>query len=246
MKNPVVMAASILIASLASTFPCAAQESNTMILVGEHFVEQLNPPTQFNRVPVAGLYVHAPQSGALPVLRALLPDEMSQREFCVRAISADGFYEAVNTYQLPEGVTGGIGIFPFGTNHPDKLTSLGARDLGLAVLEGACREGGGASPAIFPAFWNADPDVTDATVSLAVNSMRAERVFLYIGPDNSNVVLCTAIDGPVRHNFDTLCTFGLEKLPVGRTVLRIVAVADQRPRPEEEVVVIRGGGTAGE
>jgi hypothetical protein len=237
------MAVSGLLGTLAFSLPGAAQESNTLILAGEDFDERFAPPTQFNRVPVAGLHVHAAATDGVPVLRILVPETSTGREFCVRAITADGFYEAVNTFLLPEGFTGGVGLIPFGTRQPDKLAGLEPRELGIAVLEGPCRDGGGAQK-IVPAFWNADPGAVDAPASLAVNSMRAERVFLYLG-DTGSVVVCEPIDGPVRHNFDTVCNFDLSDLPAGEdTVLRIVAVADQRPRPEEEVTVHRARSAA--
>jgi len=240
MRLVAVMVVSVLLGLLAFSVPGVAQERNTLILAGEDFDERFAPPTQFNRVPVAGLHIHAATENGTPVLRILVPETSASREFCVRAITADGFYESVNTYLLPDEFAGGVGLIPFGTRQPDKLAALDPRELGIAVLEGPCREGG-RSQKIVPAFWNADPGAVEAPVSLAVNSMRAERVFLYLG-DTGEVIVCEAIDGPVRHNFDTVCNFNLSSLPEGHdTVLRIVSVADQRPRPEEEVVVHRAG-----
>lgn len=232
-----------LLAAACASVPAAAQESNTLILAGDRFDERFAPPTQFNRVPVAGLHVHSAAGAGAPVLRILVPENPASRDFCVRAITADGFYEAVNTFRLPEGFAGGVGVIPFGTRQPETLAGLDPQDLGIAVLEGACREGGTA-PRIVPAFWNADPAGTGARATLAVNSMRAERVFLYLG-DGGEVVVCEPVEGPVRHNFDTVCSFDLALLPAGRdSRLRIVAVADQRPRPEEVVVVHRAASPA--
>lgn len=229
---------SVLTGPLAFSLPGAAQESNTLILADPDFDERLAPPTQFNRVPVAGFHVHAEGAGGQPVLQVLIPVNPDIREVCVRAITADGYYEAVNTYLLPENFAGGVGLIPFATREPEKLAGLDPREFGVAVLQGRCRDAGGFQK-ILPAFWNADPEAGDAPVTLAVNSMRADRVFLYLG-DTGTVVICEQVDGPVRHNFDTICKFDLSSLPEGEdTTLRIIAVADQQPRPEEEVIVHR-------
>jgi hypothetical protein len=225
---------------LCASLPAAAQESNTLELVGAEFNERFEQPTLFNRVPVAGLYVHAETPTDGPVVQIVVDKASDIRTFCVKAITADGFYEAVNTYTLPDSFAGGVGVIRFASQRPGALADLDPGTFGLAVFEGPCGERGAAAGNLVPAYWNADPDNDAAQASVAVNSMRADRVFLYVG---DAPIVCQPIAATVRHNFDTLCTFDLALLPAGKTTaLRIVSVADQRPRPEEVVIVHRQSG----
>jgi hypothetical protein len=231
-----VILISVLIGQMVSTDPAASQEHNALILAGDDFNERFSTSTQFSGVSVAGFYVHAETDQDTPFLRILVSRNPGSRAYCVRVVSANGFYEAANTYFLPENFAGGVGIIPFSTKQPKRLLDVDGRELGVAVFEDQCQGGDGPQKMV-PAFWNADPEAPDASVSLAVNSVGAERVLLYLG-STGTVVVCEPFSRSLRLSFDTLCNFDLSAIPAGEdTVLRIVAVADNRPQAEIEVIV---------
>jgi hypothetical protein len=199
------------------------------------FHERLLEAARISGAVVAGLQVRRPARSVVD-LKVHVPEEWLGKKICARVVSADGLYEAVNTYTIPEGLRGGIAMaslegVPFDTAYGQRLSEAESDGLAIRVTLGDCESGAPRDATV--AYWNAD----DAgQVTLLVNSFRASRVFVYIGDGTASPVACEAVALPARTAYDTKCA--LEALPVGEHVkLTVFRVRDNGSTASDEILL---------
>ena len=231
---------SVMAVLAAVTAPPAMGQDGDILPVDGEWRERLDPPREVSQLPVAGFAVFSPLPATGPELRALLPADWRGGEICVHARSADGGYEAINTHLVPEDFTGPVGRLPFQTGHPDLLAGYGSETLAVLVTAGACARDSREIPDVTLAFWNARPELQGEAV-LLMNSLRAERVFVYVGEGAASPIECTPAEADVRYSFDTRCAIPLDRLPEGRTQLSILAMRNQQFDPPQTFHVVRPG-----
>ena len=163
-----------------------------------------------------------------------VPEDWLGKQMCARVVSADGLYEAVNTYTIPEVLPRGtatvsLAEVPFDTAYGERLSEAESDGLAIRVTLGACESGAPRDATV--AYWNAD----DARrVTLLINSFRASRVFVYVGDGTAPPVACDSIALPARTAYDTTCA--LEALPVGEQVkLSVFRVRDNGSTASDEI-----------
>ncbi|MBE9636312.1 hypothetical protein IQ782_05630 [Salipiger pacificus] len=237
-----------MLAILAS--PVAAQSvdaGNIIVLANEAvngavpFNEELLEAARISGAVFAGAQVHQPDSGLLN-LKAYVPENWRGEEICVRVLSADGLYEAVNTYRIvPADTTSGptIADVPFQTQHPAKLSQVSKDSLAVRISLGACSSG--QTDIITVAFLN---DPAAAGIELLINSFRASRVFVYIGDDAKPPIACTPVDVPARTAYDTLCV--LPDLPAEDLLQLTVFRVRDNGSSSSDVITLASPGERGQ
>lgn len=187
----------------------------------KEFKEMLFDAAEISGAVVAGIQVRAVEPPDI-ALSAFIPQAWAGASVCIRVVSVDGLYEAVNTYRVAEDWGGGVAPITYPTQHGDRLRAAARDGLGIRVSGGACDEK--VSDEATVAFWNVQ-SMEDLT--LLLNSFRSDQVFAYVG-DAAAPVPCQPLDLPGRTAFDTVCQ--LSELPAGgRIKLELYRVKNRIP-----------------
>lgn len=164
---------------------------------------------------VVGLLMSGPKATARPALFARVPAAWRGADMCVRVVSSDGRYEAVQAYAIGAAWRGGVARLPFKSDrHEELLKELESADIAVAVRRGACGED---SAEYAPAGWNEDIPADTDGARLLVNSARADEVYLVVGDAD---ISCVPSQSSNRTAFDFICDlpgailFGGEALSV--------------------------------
>lgn len=184
------------------------------------------------------------QSGAFSdhvVMTAALPKDWGGNEICISMISADGLYEARNTYQVDKNWNGGVVEIPYPTVYAERLLDLKPNELAISTTVGDCDvvEGG----SIMPVAWRSKEAAVSSTVSLYANGFGADEVFVYVGDDpNSDPVDCSIVGNGVRTVFDTICEIDLSGFDPSQAIeIEMVRVSEGRMSPSEFIELELGG-----
>ena len=135
---------------------------------------------------------------------------------CLRVTTANGLYDSLWDYQIPENTT----ILPlkFPTSHGQFLAARPVGGVAALITQGLCSSPPGDNAIV---RWSAD----DSTpVVLFLNAFRADRVFVYIGSDPTPIE-CAPLTTDVRTAYDVQCDLGtlVSKEPV---VLEILSISN--------------------
>ena len=216
-----------------------AQEGNLLPLSGDDAMnEMLNGSPEIRGALVMGLQVHRDLTeGADPDVRIAVPETWDAGEICVRVMSSDGLYEAINAHRVPDSAKGGVGRVEYTTKFQDILAGKRQGDLGIRVTEMACGAEGEDETRLTPAYWNSQAD--EAELSLLLNTMRAQKTYVYVGGTSGRRILCDDTGRPSRFAFDTICLFDPALLGPGETELVILTVVDQQFQEPVSVTVIQ-------
>lgn len=220
----------------------AAQSSNaynTVSLANEPingsipFREELSEAARISGAVFAGFQVERSDTGEID-LRAHIPTDWRGQKICIRVVSADGLYEAVNNYQISDTFNkdredGLPEIIPFDTKYEEFLSKAPSGSLAIKATLGSCEAG--QSPDATVGLWN---EKFSGSVSLLVNSFRASKVFVYIGEASQPPVLCDPIDNQARIAFDTVCNI-TNLTPGDRVKLSVYRVRDNNSFSEDSV-----------
>lgn len=203
------------------------------------FYEELLDAARISGAVVAGVQVMEPAHG-IADLRAHIPTSWIGGEMCVRVVSADGLYEAVNTYEISQSPTGSespppLPEVPFETKYTDVLSEAGANGLAIRITRGRCYEGHSDEATL--AFVNM---VSAPSVKLLVNSFRAARVFAYV--DDGAPTQCEPIQAQTRIAYDVVCV--LEDLPAKDSVEVEIYRVRESGSPDADTVLIQLPGSS--
>lgn len=232
--------------------PVAAQTGNLdniVVLANEPvngtvpFLEQLTEAARISGAVFAGIQVQKSNGSSID-LRAHMPGDWRGREICVRVVSADGLYEAVNTYRVSDdfrGATYGDETveIPFDTQYKDLLSRAPEDSLAIKISLGSCDSGQSTDTTV--AFWN---DRDSRRISLLVNSFRASKVFVYLGDDPQPPTVCQPVKVSARTAYDTICKLN-DLSPGERLKLSVFRVRDNGSTSQDEIylAVPAGPGT---
>jgi hypothetical protein len=135
---------------------------------------------------------------------------------CLRVTTANGLYDSLWDYEIPENAT--ILSLEFPTSHGQFLAERPIGGVAALITQGLCASPPGDNAIV---RWNAD----DSTpVLLFLNAFRADRVFVYIGSDPTPIE-CAPLTTDVRTAYDVQCDLGalVSKEPV---VLEIFSISN--------------------
>ena len=176
----------------------------------EPFNESFRASAQISGVLVTGVIGNGTTFADSLKVGAYVPPEWAGKDFCMRVLSASGFYEAQNAYAVDPSWKGGFAELPFLTAHPEKWLSVPAPEIGVLASPGACSNGAQEATV---AFWNTKPDLTGDAVSLTINSFGADEVIVFVGEDDSaEPVKCDKLSAKNIAAFDLTCRITLPKL----------------------------------
>lgn len=180
-----------------------------------------------------GLVVGVTGSGEpterFPELRAAIPADWDADRVCVSVVSADGRYEARNTYAVPSGSIGQIARIEYGpTEYLEVLREFDPGRMAVLVSRGRCEV---PEDVYTVAFWRAAPAAMPDHIQIMINSFRAEQVLLYPGPEALEPIKCVRLDGPGQTAFDTVCKVPISELGAGETEIEVVAIHNRTPDP---------------
>ena len=231
----------IFAALMIITVNVRAQEGNLLALSStEPMNEMLHESAEIRGALVMGLQVYSdlPDGADLDV-RVKVPETWEAGEICVHVLSSDGLYEAINAHIVPDTAKGRFGRVQYITKYNDIFTDMRHGDLGLRITEKACDDDGADATRLTPAYWNSASDAGD--LSLLLNTMRAEKTYLYVGGTSGTRVDCSDTGRPARHAFDTICKFDRTLLGPGDTELVILTVVAQQFQNPVSVTVVQPG-----
>ncbi len=229
-------------ALMLTVVSASAQESNLLPLLGDDAMnEMLNGSPEIRGVLVMGLQVYRDlPEGADPDMRISVPETWAAGEICVRVMSSDGLYEAINAHRVPDSAKGGVGRVEYATKYRDILADKRQGDLGIRITENACGAEGEDETRLTPAYWNSGTD--EAGLSLLLNTMRAQQTYVYVGGISGTRIACNDTGRPSRFAFDTICQFDSALLEPGETELVILTVVNQQFQDPVSVTVIQSSG----
>lgn len=204
---------------LLASSPVSAQDNRTE-LEPDPFNDILRDQATISGGRVVGFQAVQPSPNRdVPAVASWLPATWAGQDFCLRAMSADGLYEAVTTYHAPASWSGGLVYLGYPTPYGADLAGLAENDIAVSVQVGACDEPG--EPGMALAFWNAAPG---GPMRLLVNSFRADEAIVYL--PSGEPVPCDPITEGARVAFDMSCEVPAAAFEKGATLLSILTIKD--------------------
>lgn len=186
--------------------------------------------------PVTGPFlagvVYDGKSGILPELSAIIPPDWAGELACVSVLSLDGRYEAERTYTLPKPGNSGksqstvqasnnVTPFLFQTKHTRYMNENGREHFGITLVSGSC-DNPSKLKSVVPVFWSSHNMSTPRSLSVMINTRRAEEAVLYVVSANKQVEIeCTQISEETVISFDYKCVIGSEHLKLGSNRVEI-------------------------
>jgi hypothetical protein len=146
-------------------------------------------------------------SETTPDLRfsGVLPGDWAGHSFCVSMISADGLYEAFNTYTVGPDWAGGAVSIAYPSKYPDKLSTLQGEELAILTSPGACGTAPDAAPV--PFSWRGAGSLT-GDLRVFVNAFNADEVYMFVGDDPAAPAIeCRQPRSGIEVAYDFVCDF---------------------------------------
>lgn len=217
---------------------CKAQQ---VALSGSEFIEEVKPAATISGLLVLGAIRQSGTFSDHVMMTATLPEDWGGNEICISMISADGLYEARNTYHVDESWSGGIAEIPYPTKYADRLLELQQNELAISTKMGDCESS--EKGAIMPIAWRSKEAASSAKISLYANGFGADEVFIYVGSDpNADPVDCTIIEAGVRTVFDTVCELDVSKFDRDEIIeIEMVRISEGQMSPSEFIELELGG-----
>lgn len=222
--------------------PSAQAQDESVNLLTDPFYDLVRDRATISGGRIAGFQAVLPAGEADHRVLAWIPADWAGREICLRAMSADGLYEAIDTYKVPDDWRGGLENLEYPTKHAPRVTSFEDGDIAVSVQAGDCdtqdenedeSQAGGEGIAL--ALWNAgaaDP------MRLLVNSFRADEALIYYG--SQAPIACTRIEDGARVAFDMTCTIPPEVFVNGVASLVVMTIKDGELGDEVPVTLLLG------
>lgn len=174
-------------------------------------------------------------------MTATLPKTWGGKDICISLISADGLYEARNTYTIDDDWEGGVTEIPYPTKYSDRLLELQQNELAISTRMGDCESS--TTGTLMPIAWRNKDAAASSTISLYANGFGADEVFIYVGNDpSSEPVDCRIIGTGVRTVFDTVCEFDVSSVDQDKPVeIEMVRISGGKMSPSEFIELELGG-----
>lgn len=201
-----------------------AQPEAMLALDREGFKEIMRDSALISGAVVTGVQSHGARSGEDFVLRGYLPAAWAGERVCLSVLTINGFYEGGGTYNVPQDWGGGVAVLPFPTRHAATLGESVGDGLSLRITRDAC---GTPAPGELSLALSNRREAD--TMSVLVNSFRADAVYLYVG-EGETPVLCEAIDSPARTAFDMRCDLPLDGLS-GKVPVEVFRMVERKVAP---------------
>jgi len=226
------------IALFAFSPHCKAQQ---VALTGNALNEEVKPAATISGLLVLGAIRHSGTFSDHVMMTAALPKDWGGNEICISMISADGLYEARNTYRIDDSWDGGIAEIPYPTKYADRLLELQQNELAISTSMGDCEAS--ENGAIMPIAWRSKEAASSAKISLYANGFGADEVFIYVGSDpNSDPVDCTILEAGVRTVFDTVCELDVSNFDQDELIeVEMVRISEGQMSPSEFIELELGG-----
>jgi len=211
-----------------------ADDVSKVALASDPFNEIVREAAQISGARVVGLTAFG-INGMQPEVSAIIPSDWKNDQVCLKVVSADGLYEAYNTYTVSADWTGGTIVLPYPSKSPDRVIAIPGDLMSGLLQRGGC---GSEHEEVAPVFWGKG---TYGALRVLLNTARADETYLTFPqhPDYGDIV-CDTIAASSRNAFDTACT-----IPSGLAGLdRLNAVALSFKNGEmgqEEQIVLRLG-----
>lgn len=217
---------------------CKAQE---VALAENSLNEEVKPAATISGLLVLGAIR---QNGAFSdhvTMTASLPKDWGGKDICISLISADGLYEARNTYSIDTNWDGGVTEIPYPTKYSDRLLKLEQNELAISTTMGDCEAPEVGS--LMPIAWRSKDAAASSIISLYANGFGADEVFVYVGNDPStDPVDCRIIETGVRTVFDTVCEFDVSNVNQNQPVeIELVRISGGQMSPSEFIELELGG-----
>lgn len=212
-----------------------------MALAGPELQEELKSAATISGLLVLGAVRQSDTFANHVTMTANLPIAWSGEEICISLVSADGLYEAQNTYRIDEDWTGGVAEIPYPTKFADRLLGFGKNDLAISTRAGSCEAEGDGS--LMPIAWRSAGETGSKLVSVFANSFGSDEVILYVGSDPlADPIECAKIDTGVRTVFDTVCDIDISTHESENLLeLEMVRISSGQMSPSEFIELKLGG-----
>lgn len=210
------------------------EDGSKVSLASNPFNEVLREAAQISGARLVGLTAVG-VNGPTPQVVATIPADWKNSEICLKVVSADGLYEAFNTYVVAADWSGGAVALPYPSKAPDEVVSIQRDAISAIMLKGSCAT---ATKEAAPVFWGTGEF---SLIRVLLNTARAEETFLTF-PDHPEIgdIPCEQIQIAARNAFDTAC-----EIPEALSSLdRLTAIALSFKGGEmgrEEQIVLRFG-----
>lgn len=191
------------------TIAATSSKADPIKLVGGKLNEVLRPAAKISGTTLVGVmfvdYVLQDQLS----LTAALPGIWAGQETCVTMISADGLYEAANTYSISPDWKGGKVVVDHPTSYPEKLVALSSEEIAVLGRPGSCQEV--AKNEVVPIGWRQPDDSRHRRLRVYLNAFHADEAYLFVGSDPTEpAVTCRHPKTDVATTFDYVCDIDLD------------------------------------
>ena len=191
-----------------------AQAENIITLTSEKLNESLLRQAQVSSYDslVLGIKGSGKKSASRPSLRAFIPSSWKGLNLCVRVMSADGRYEAVNTFHVTSSseFSGTVVRFPYVSAYAKHLRQLSADDVAVLVRNANCNTSKGDYTI---AYWDTENSGPTDMLRLQIHSFDAEIVEVFPDPFDETPIICNKLGLESDTAFDTLCEIPRSELP---------------------------------
>lgn len=184
-------------------------KADPLELVGGALNEVLHPAAQISGTTIVGAMILAHPFSDQLNLSAELPADWAGGQTCVTLISADGLYEAANTYEIAQDWPGGRVNIDYPSAYPDKLLPLKPEELAMLGRPGSCDTP--VADEVIPLGWRQSGQAEGDVVRLFINAFHADEVYLFVGEDPlAPAIPCRAPDTLTTTAFDFVCDISLQ------------------------------------
>jgi|GEM_PF-5599366 len=192
-------------------------EVTQVTLTSQPFAETWRAAAEISGSDLVGFTALPPAAQGELGVSADIPAHWRGQPLCLRVISADGRYEAKNSYQIDAAWTGGTLTLPYPSADPARLEALPPGSLAAALWQGACDQPEVRELALVRWRGGAEP-------VLLLNSGRAEETLLLF-PDHPGwpEVLCHFDPAATQIAYDTRCA-----LPAASGALAVQVIPFRR------------------
>lgn len=178
-------------------------------LVGGELNEFLRPAAQISGATLVGAMVVSSRFSDDLGFTADVPRAWAGSETCVSMISADGLYEATNTYRIAPDWVGGAVAVSYPSSYPDKLMGLGNEEFAALGRPGPCAAD--RTDEVIPIGWRYVKPGSNSGMRVFLNSFHADEVYLFIGENpDAPAVSCVHPVTETATAFDFICDFPLD------------------------------------
>jgi hypothetical protein len=139
-----------------------------------------------------------------PSLSTYIRQDMAGGQVCMHAVSLDGIYETVYSYDVP-GELGNASVLPlqYPTKFPKRVGNDPGTDLAVLLTPGSCDDD---PDSFLVGYWNTAAQKDRPPVILMLNSLGADEVFVFLGSDlSADPIDCSPVFLDSPRAYDHIC-----------------------------------------